>query len=293
MSVGRRADPAQDRGHRAAGRRRCSPAAGRCCGSSRAQMLRRRRDDRCAARHDAARPVARRRSRTRRRSWRRRISRKGLDARARACGGACASSSTSTSLAAIGDGARRSACAYAVRRHGARRSPSITLLLHQGVVPDVNLAGAAGCALAWNDAARVLRAGRRRVGRHDVASLFVAGDGAGIAGARSGGGARHAHRARGGQRARPHRRARRATARRRRCGARWRDALRGRRFLDALYRPADAFRVPTGDTLACRCEEVTARRDRRRGARAGAPAPTRRRPRCAAAWDRARGAIAG
>ena len=25
-----------------------------------------------------------------------------------------------------------------------------------------------------------------------------------------------------------------------------------------LYRPADAFRVPDGDTLACRCEEVPA-----------------------------------
>jgi bacterioferritin-associated ferredoxin len=36
-------------------------------------------------------------------------------------------------------------------------------------------------------------------------------------------------------------------------------AQRGRRFFEVLYRPADAFRVPAGDTLACRCEEVTAR----------------------------------
>jgi hypothetical protein len=36
-------------------------------------------------------------------------------------------------------------------------------------------------------------------------------------------------------------------------------ALRGRRFLDALYRPADAFRLPEGETIACRCEDVTAR----------------------------------
>jgi len=34
---------------------------------------------------------------------------------------------------------------------------------------------------------------------------------------------------------------------------------RGRKFLDALYRPAKAFRQPTGDTIVCRCEEVTAR----------------------------------
>ena len=35
-------------------------------------------------------------------------------------------------------------------------------------------------------------------------------------------------------------------------------ALRGRAFLDALYRPADDYRLPRGDTIVCRCEEVTA-----------------------------------
>ena len=36
-------------------------------------------------------------------------------------------------------------------------------------------------------------------------------------------------------------------------------ARRGRRFLDALYRPADRFRAPSDDaTIVCRCEEVTA-----------------------------------
>jgi NADPH-dependent 2,4-dienoyl-CoA reductase/sulfur reductase-like enzyme len=33
---------------------------------------------------------------------------------------------------------------------------------------------------------------------------------------------------------------------------------RGRRFLDTLYKPALRFRVPSDDTIACRCEEVTA-----------------------------------
>jgi len=36
------------------------------------------------------------------------------------------------------------------------------------------------------------------------------------------------------------------------------EARHGRRFLDVLYRPAAAFRRPGGDTLVCRCEEVTA-----------------------------------
>ena len=35
--------------------------------------------------------------------------------------------------------------------------------------------------------------------------------------------------------------------------------MRGRRFLDTLYRPAKAFRIPADDTVVCRCEEVTAR----------------------------------
>src|ERR1019366_9264124 len=38
--------------------------------------------------------------------------------------------------------------------------------------------------------------------------------------------------------------------------ARW---LRGRRFLDVMYRPAPQYRIPVGDTVVCRCEEVTAR----------------------------------
>ena len=33
---------------------------------------------------------------------------------------------------------------------------------------------------------------------------------------------------------------------------------RARAFLDAFYRPASAFRIPQGDTIVCRCEEVTA-----------------------------------
>ena len=32
-----------------------------------------------------------------------------------------------------------------------------------------------------------------------------------------------------------------------------------RPFLDRLYRPQDALRIPQGDTIVCRCEEITAR----------------------------------
>ena len=55
-----------------------------------------------------------------------------------------------TSLGDRGRRARapRSASAPAARAH---TLPADHVLLHQGVVPDVNLADAAGCALAWND----------------------------------------------------------------------------------------------------------------------------------------------
>jgi bacterioferritin-associated ferredoxin len=33
---------------------------------------------------------------------------------------------------------------------------------------------------------------------------------------------------------------------------------RGRAFLDVLFQPPTQFRVPQGDTIVCRCEEVTA-----------------------------------
>jgi len=36
-------------------------------------------------------------------------------------------------------------------------------------------------------------------------------------------------------------------------------AERGRIFLDTLFRPAPQFRIPSGDTIVCRCEEVSAR----------------------------------
>ena len=150
--------------------------------------------------------------------------------------------------------------AEAVRfRHGSHEEtlPADLVLLHQGVVPDVQLASAAGCALAWHDAQACFVPTVDAWGGTSVPGLYVAGDGAGIAGAeaaesrgrlaalavanalgRIDGGARDAA-------AVPHRRA-------------LAQAMRGRAFLDALYRPADAFRIPHGDTIVCRCEEVTA-----------------------------------
>lgn len=150
--------------------------------------------------------------------------------------------------------------AEAIRfRHGSHEETLAAdlVLLHQGIVPDVQLAGAAGCALAWNDAQACFTPVVDAWGGTSVPGLYVAGDGAGIAGA-------EAAEARGRLTAlavanavgRIDGAARDAAAQRHRRDLA--QAMRGRAFLDALYRPADAFRIPHGDTIACRCEEVTA-----------------------------------
>jgi thioredoxin reductase len=149
--------------------------------------------------------------------------------------------------------------------------PADTVLLHQGVVPDVNLVAAAGGALAWDDAQACFAPVVDPWGATTVPGLYVAGDGAGIAGAEAAplrgrltalavanaGGTLD-----GATRDRLARPLRAALA----------IALRGRAFLDALYRPDAAFRVPAGDTIACRCEEVTADAVAA-AARAGCPGP--------------------
>lgn len=137
--------------------------------------------------------------------------------------------------------------------------PCDTLLLHQGVVPHVNLVLAAGADVAWNDAQACFEPVVDPWGGATLPGLWIAGDAAGIAGADAAGprgalaalaAANALGRFDAAERDRKARPFRAALAR----------AMRGRAFLDALYRPADAFRVPGADTIACRCEEVSARR---------------------------------
>jgi len=132
------------------------------------------------------------------------------------------------------------------------------LLLHQGVVPNVNLALAAGVTHRWNERQLCFEPVVDADFATSVPGIAVAGDGAGIAG-----GAVAAERGR---------LAAIAAVRALDPSARVPDAQpirqrlqreeRGRAFLDWLYRPHDALRRPNGDTLVCRCEEVTARQVR-------------------------------
>ncbi|PRE45406.1 NAD(P)/FAD-dependent oxidoreductase [Burkholderia multivorans] len=131
------------------------------------------------------------------------------------------------------------------------------VLLHQGVVPNVQLTRSIGCAHDWDDAQRCWRPRTDSWGETSIPNIFTAGDGAGIGGAT---GARIdgertalavAHRL-GSLDTRSFRMHTEPLERQRRRH------LRVRPFLDTLYGPSEAFRRPSDPTIVCRCEEVTA-----------------------------------
>ena len=145
------------------------------------------------------------------------------------------------------------------------------LLLHQGVVPNLNLPSAIGCAQEWDELSHCFRPRTDAWGASSLERVFIAGDGGGVQGARA---AEHRGRiaalaalhalgridagARDAQ-ARAHRRA-------------LAEAVRGRAVFDVLFAPPPAFRIPHDDTIVCRCEEVTAR-EVRDAVRVGCPGP--------------------
>jgi NADPH-dependent 2,4-dienoyl-CoA reductase/sulfur reductase-like enzyme len=159
-------------------------------------------------------------------------------------------------LAARAQGGRVAAVEYEVRGR-AERVEADVLLLHQGVVPGINLTRALACTHHWDEAQACFVPTVDDWFASSVPGISIAGDAAGIGGARMAESrgclaalqACHVLGALNEQErdgiAQPHRREL----------ARWQ---RGRSFIDALYLPAREARAPTGDTLVCRCEEVTA-----------------------------------
>lgn len=142
--------------------------------------------------------------------------------------------------------------------NGEQRLKADLLLLHQGVVPNVNLALAAGVAHRWNGRQLCFEPVVDQDFATSVPGIAVAGDGAGIAG-----GTAAAERGRiaaiAAVRAlRPDATVPQVQTIRQKLA---REEM-GRAFLDVLYQPAPAFRRPVGDTIVCRCEEVTAKQVR-------------------------------
>ncbi|AWB23755.1 FAD-dependent oxidoreductase [Methylobacterium currus] len=173
-----------------------------------------------------------------------------------------------TDLAARGEG-RLTSVTYKV---GAREEtlPASLLLLHQGVVPNVNLAMAAGVEHAWDDVQLAWLPVLGKDGATSVEGIAVAGDGAGIGGAEAA-----ALRGRLAALAAVEALAPAALAKLESAAsvrAELARAERGRPFLDLLFRPGKQFRIPADDTIVCRCEEITAR-DIREAVAIGATGP--------------------
>lgn len=151
---------------------------------------------------------------------------------------------------------RVSAVSYRVGKTE-RRIEADLLLLHQGVVPHVNLAMAAGIAHRWNEQQACFAPVLDPFGQSGIEGIAIAGDGAGIGGAEAAAergrlaawAAIKAMRPGVEDKVPPVEEILKALAR----------AEKGRAFLDRLFLPPKAFRVPPDDeTLVCRCEEVTA-----------------------------------
>lgn len=132
-----------------------------------------------------------------------------------------------------------------------------TLLLHIGVIPQTYPAMVAGCDMRWDEDQLCWRPAVDQWGGSTVPGISVAGDGAGIVGARASElqgrltGLQCAYelgaldRDRRGAASAPFRRS-------------LEQQLRIRPFLDALYRPCQEFLTPVDATMVCRCEEVSA-----------------------------------
>jgi thioredoxin reductase len=139
----------------------------------------------------------------------------------------------------------------------AHRIEADVILLHQGVVPNTQFTQALRASHRWDDAQLCFTPKTDAWGELDVPGIFVAGDGAGIGGAQAAAlqgtlaglavaaqlGAIDT--ARRDLEALPHRRE-------------LANVLRIRPFLDSLYRPRERNRIPSDETIVCRCEEVTA-----------------------------------
>lgn len=129
--------------------------------------------------------------------------------------------------------------------------------LHEGVIPAQQLPRSIGCDYAWDDGQRCFTPKLDAWGNSSIDGVLIAGDAAGIGGARA---AVHAGRLAAYE----------ALRRLGRLDAAQRDKLAVadrrtrqshlaiRRFLDVLYAPRNEILHPADDVTVCRCEEIAA-----------------------------------
>ena len=165
-----------------------------------------------------------------------------------------------TDVSALGNGALER---ISFRVNGEPRSAAAdSLLLHDGVIPSIQITRALGCAHVWDERQRCWRPETDAWGETSLSGVFVAGDGAGVGGAAAAvlsgqiAALGCAHSLGAIDAATRDRDAAPSRARHAR-------ALASRPFIDTLFapRPID----PHDSVLICRCEEISAGADPRRG----------------------------
>lgn len=132
-----------------------------------------------------------------------------------------------------------------------------TLLVHEGIVPSLHAPLSLDCAVEWDAVQESYNPAVDEWGESSRPGVFIAGDGAGIAGAKAAVlrgelcALRIAERL--GRIGRQDAETSAAPIRRRLSRE-----LAIRPFLNALFRPRAQIFAPADDTIVCRCEEVTA-----------------------------------
>jgi len=166
------------------------------------------------------------------------------------------------------------------------------LLLHQGVVPNVQMSRVAGCEHLWDEDQLCWKPQLDAWGNSSIEGLMVAGDNGGILGA---GAAELSGQLAAldcayqlGRLSQTERDQRAATGHKQLAKER-----KARRFLDILYQPLPQFRRPPDDaTLVCRCEEITAG-EIRRTVELGCLGPNQTKSFCRAGMGPCQGRLCG
>ncbi len=138
-----------------------------------------------------------------------------------------------------------------------RKISTSTLLLHNGIIPQLHLAMVAGCEVKWNEMQVCWQVTTDQWGQTSIQGIFAAGDSQAIMGA-------GASRLQGqlcalkalGQSGKIDQAALDRLSLPVRKSLRREMAIRP--FLDTLYRPAPWLILPPDDVIVCRCEEVCA-----------------------------------
>lgn len=156
------------------------------------------------------------------------------------------------------DGTERAEAVCFTRKGRTHRVETPLVLLHQGVVPNTQLSWSLRAEHVWDEAQLCWVPRTDAYGQIDDSGIYIVGDSRGIVGAKaSASQGRLAAMEIASQQGKlsPAQRVGQEESARKSLRAN----LHIRPFLDALYRPLDAHRIPAHESVVvCRCEEVTA-----------------------------------